>query len=152
MADVDSDAIHATDRSTTSVELRDVTVQAGQRILLEDTSLRFEAGKITLIVGRSGVGKTTLLKAIAGLIDEREEGLRVSGTIALGDEQGRSRQGSQSIGVVFQDFALFDELTPLQNVRLARAHGSAQARRMRGCRPKDCSMNWECLPTCALPP
>ncbi len=68
--------VSVSDRAgTTSVELRGVTVQAGQRILLENTSIRFDAGKVTLIVGRSGVGKTTLLKAIAGLIDEREEGL-----------------------------------------------------------------------------
>ena len=113
---------------TTRVELRGVTVQAGQRILLESTSICFDAGKVTLIVGRSGVGKTTLLKAIAGLIDEREEGLRLSGAIALCDEQGHLLQEQRSIGVVFQDFALFDELTPLQNVRLARAHGSPQSR------------------------
>ncbi len=129
MADVNLEEIRVSDREpTTRVELCDVTVQAGQRILLEDTSLRFEAGKVTLIVGRSGVGKTTLLKAIARLIDEREEGLRVSGSITLCDEQGRPLRNRRSIGVVFQDFALFDELSPLQNVRLARAHGSAQSK------------------------
>ena len=129
MADVNLEEVRVTDReTTTSVELRGVTVQAGQRILLEETSLRFDAGKVTLIVGRSGVGKTTLLKAIAGLIDEREEGLHISGSIALCDQRGQPPPDRRSIGVVFQDFALFDELSPLQNVLLARAHGSAQGR------------------------
>ncbi len=129
MADVDLGDVQVTDRAaTTCVELRDVTVQAGQRILLENTSLQFEAGKITLIVGRSGVGKTTLLKAIAGLIDDREEGLRVSGSITLCDASGQPLKRRRSIGVVFQDFALFDELSPLRNVRLARAHGSVPSR------------------------
>ena len=129
MAGVDPEEVRVTDRElTTSVELRNVTIQAGQRVLLEDTSLRFDAGKTTLIVGRSGVGKTTLLKAIAGLIDEREEGLHVTGSITLCDRQGRPPKDRRSMGVVFQDFALFDELTPLQNVRLARAHGSADSR------------------------
>ncbi len=129
MADADLGDIQVTDReATTCVALQDLTVHAGQRILLEGTSLEFEAGKITLIVGRSGVGKTTLLKAIAGLIDPREEGLRVSGSISLRDAAGSPRKGSRSIGVVFQDFALFDELSPLQNVRLARAHGSARSK------------------------
>ena len=106
------------------VELRQLTVQAGSRILLEDTSVRFEGGQVTLIVGRSGVGKSTLLKAIAGLIDEREEGLRVEGEIVLCDDASRRARNHRSLGVVFQDFALFDELSPMQNVRLARAHGS----------------------------
>ncbi len=130
MAELDLADIQVADRvSTTSVALRDVTVQAGERILLENTSIRFEAGKVTLIIGRSGVGKTTLLKAIAGLIDERDEGLRVDGEIALCDARGRRLKERRSIGVVFQDFALFDELTPLQNVRLARAHGSPTSKR-----------------------
>ncbi len=112
----------------TRVELQQVTVRAGQRILLEDTSLQFDAGKITLIVGRSGVGKSTLLKAVAGLIDSADEGLRVTGTIRLRDGQGKVPKGRRSVGVVFQDYALFDELTPLQNVRLARAHASRETR------------------------
>jgi len=116
------------DDETTSVALRNVTLRAGQRILLENTSLRFEAGRVTLIVGRSGVGKTTLLKAIAGLVDQREEGLRVKGSVTLCDHRGRPCPDRRTIGVVFQDFALFDELTPLENVELARAHASSRTR------------------------
>jgi ABC-type lipoprotein export system ATPase subunit/ABC-type transporter Mla maintaining outer membrane lipid asymmetry permease subunit MlaE len=104
------------------VELQGLTVQAGSRILLQDTSARFVAGQVTLIVGRSGVGKSTLLKVIAGLLDDREEGIQVTGAVRLCDETGRPLQRRQSVGVVFQDYALFDELSPLQNVRLARAH------------------------------
>lgn len=129
MADIDVADVQISDReTTTSVTLQDVSLRAGQRILLENTSLRFEAGKITLIVGRSGVGKTTLLKAIAGLLDARDEGLQISGTIAMSDATGRSTPQARSIGVVFQDFALFDELSPLQNVRLARAHAARRNR------------------------
>jgi ABC-type lipoprotein export system ATPase subunit/ABC-type transporter Mla maintaining outer membrane lipid asymmetry permease subunit MlaE len=104
------------------VELQGLTVQAGSRILLQDTSARFAAGQITLIVGRSGVGKSTLLKVIAGLIDDREEGIQVTGAVRLSGTAGRRLSRRHSVGVVFQDYALFDELSPLQNVRLARAH------------------------------
>ncbi|MFO7903172.1 MAG: ABC transporter permease [Pirellulaceae bacterium] len=113
---------------TTGVELRGVTLRAGSRILLENTSRYFEAGGITLIVGRSGVGKSTLLKAIAGLIGQREEELHLSGAIALLDERGRVIRDRRSVGVVFQDFALFDELSPLQNVRLAKAHAPVETK------------------------
>ena len=112
----------ATRIGATAVELCDLTVRAGERVLLQDTSALFEPGYVTLIVGRSGVGKSTLLKVIAGLIDEREEGLAVRGAVVLRDQDGRPVTGRRSIGVVFQDFALFDELSPLDNVRLARAH------------------------------
>jgi ABC-type polar amino acid transport system ATPase subunit/ABC-type transporter Mla maintaining outer membrane lipid asymmetry permease subunit MlaE len=116
-------AAATTDRlQEVDVAIRGLTVQAGSRILLQDTSARFEAGQVTLIVGRSGVGKSTLLKVIAGLLDDREEGIRVSGTVCLCDHDGRPLKQRHSVGVVFQDFALFDELSPLQNVRLARAH------------------------------
>ncbi|MHB0959912.1 MAG: ATP-binding cassette domain-containing protein [Pirellulaceae bacterium] len=105
------------------VELQGLTLQAGSRILLQDTSARFAAGQITLIVGRSGVGKSTLLKVIAGLLDDREEGVTVTGAVRLCDEAGYPPlKRRHSVGVVFQDYALFDELSPLQNVRLARAH------------------------------
>ncbi len=121
--------ISVSDRvETTSVHLKGVSLQAGRRILLDNTSLCFEAGKITLIVGRSGVGKSTLLKAIAGLIDSQEEGLRVDGEIVLCNSDGKPRSDRRATGVVFQDYALFDELTPLQNVQLARAHAAPQSR------------------------
>ncbi len=104
------------------VVIRDLTVRAGPRILLQDTAARFEAGRVTLIVGRSGVGKSTLLRVIAGLLDPHEEGIRVSGDVSLCDRDGRPLQHARSVGVVFQDYALFDELSPLENVGLARAH------------------------------
>jgi ABC-type polar amino acid transport system ATPase subunit/ABC-type transporter Mla maintaining outer membrane lipid asymmetry permease subunit MlaE len=110
------------------VDLRSLTLQAGQRILLEEATVRFEAGRVSLIVGRSGVGKSTLLKAIAGLIDQREEGLHMTGDVVLCDEEGHCSRSRGSIGVVFQDFALFDELSPLQNVQLARAHRPSTSR------------------------
>jgi len=129
MVEIAPAEVHVRDRqSTTGVELRDLTLRAGQRILLENMSVRFEPGQVTLVIGRSGVGKSTLLKAIAGLVDEGEEGLHMSGSVTLLNKQGQPVRDRRSVGVVFQDFALFDELSPLQNVRIAGAHGSAESR------------------------
>ncbi len=100
------------------IEIRKLTVTAGERRLLEDVSASFPAEQITLIVGPSGVGKSVLLRIMAGLLESVDGSVRYTGSVTV---RGRpNRLGD--VGVVFQAFALFDELTPLQNVAFARAN------------------------------
>jgi phospholipid/cholesterol/gamma-HCH transport system ATP-binding protein len=84
--------------------------------VLNDVSAQFEPGKCNLIIGRSGSGKTVLLKSIAGLIEVDE------GEIWY-DEQKFSHLDTKSkqdirkeMGVLFQGAALFDSLTVEENV------------------------------------
>jgi len=84
--------------------------------VLNDVSARFEQGKCNLIIGRSGSGKTVLLKSIAGLIEADE------GEIWY-DDQNFSRLDvsarqliRKNMGVLFQGAALFDSLTVEENV------------------------------------
>lgn len=84
--------------------------------VLSDINVAFEAGKVNLIIGKSGSGKTVLLKSLIGLhsIDQ--------GHIYYGDRditQMNARQIKslrEEIGVVYQGGALFDSLTVLENV------------------------------------
>lgn len=84
--------------------------------VLNDVSASFEQGKCNLIIGRSGSGKTVLLKSIAGLLEVDE------GEIWYGDQQFNRLdiKGRQSIrkemGMLFQGAALFDSLTVEENV------------------------------------
>jgi ABC-type transporter Mla maintaining outer membrane lipid asymmetry ATPase subunit MlaF/ABC-type transporter Mla maintaining outer membrane lipid asymmetry permease subunit MlaE len=107
-----------------SVELRELTVRAGGRILLESASASFAPGEVTLIVGRSGAGKSLLLRTIAGLLDIAQGEVDVAGRLLINDRDAlhRSRSSHPPVGVVFQNFALFDELSPAANVRFAYAH------------------------------
>jgi iron complex transport system ATP-binding protein len=50
------------------LSVRNLTVSLGERIVLRDVTARFEAGKVTAILGTGGSGKTTLLRAMAGLL------------------------------------------------------------------------------------
>ncbi len=100
------------------IQINHLTVVAGVRTLLSDTSAAFESGKITLIVGPSGVGKSVLLRIIAGLVDPSRESIHFQGEITLGDRPRRAGD----LGVVFQSFALFDELSPKANVQFALSH------------------------------
>ena len=111
------------------VELKEVCVTAGGRDLLENVSTQFQPGEITLIVGPSGVGKSILLKLIAGLHTSFESAIGYSGKVTIGDQPARGGLA----GVVFQNFALFDEMSPLENLNFA----ASNAGRRSTIKPKD---------------
>lgn len=98
------------------IEVKNLYKSYDNEFVLNDVSARFEPGKCNLIIGRSGSGKTVLLKAIAGLIEVDE------GEIWYGDQKfshldTRSRQEiRKEMGVLFQGAALFDSLTVEENV------------------------------------
>jgi len=133
-----------------AVRIDNLSVQAGQRQLLEGASAQFPAGKISLIIGPSGVGKSVLLRLIAGLIPGDHPSIHYRGAISIGDEtqpmpdsapppegsraaEANARRRARNVGtvgVVFQSFALFDELSPAANVAIARDHRFGRSREL----------------------
>jgi ABC-type transporter Mla maintaining outer membrane lipid asymmetry ATPase subunit MlaF/ABC-type transporter Mla maintaining outer membrane lipid asymmetry permease subunit MlaE len=111
----------------TRVELRELCVSAGRRPLLAKTSATFQAGQVTLIVGGSGVGKSVLLKLLAGLIDGSHSAFDVSGEIRFNENDILQNPRRGSVGIVFQSFALFDEFSSVENVQLASDHRAGSA-------------------------
>ena len=78
------------------------------------------AGSITKIYGPSGAGKTTLLKVIAGLAKPEKGKIMVNDTSWLDTENGISISPQQrKVGFVFQQYALFPNMTVLQHLRYA---------------------------------
>ena len=114
----------------TRIALRGLTVRAGERILLEDAFVFFPPGEVILLLGCSGVGKSVLLRILAGLIGHGHSGIRYSGAIEFISQDGQKRSegdANHPVAVVFQSFALLDELSPLQNVQIALDHSRGQA-------------------------
>lgn len=85
--------------------------------VLNNVSVDFEQGKTNLIIGRSGSGKTVLLKSILGLyeIDKGEIWFNDHNLVAMDDKERKLLR--RKIGMVFQGGALFDSINVEANVR-----------------------------------
>ena len=104
------------------LRLINLHVEVADTVLLSDTTVTIPAGKITVIVGGSGAGKSVLLKTLAGLIPRDGDVISWRGTIDLGETD--DQPDNPRVGIVFQQFALFDELSPTANVQFAIDHRS----------------------------
>lgn len=100
--------------------LAEVSIRTPERLLVSKATVTFEPGQITLLVGGSGVGKSVLLRVLAGLIDPDRSDITVTGIVGRG--QNNAKNSRRDVGVVFQSLALFDELSPLDNVRFGSSH------------------------------
>ena len=105
----------------TQIELRDVTAGYGPTVVLEQVSLSFAAGETVAILGRNGVGKTTLLETMMGFTTHIGGDLRLEGiTINDWPTWRRSRRG---ISVVPQQREVFPSLTVEENLGVAQRGG-----------------------------
>lgn len=116
---------------TAALAIRDLQVRRGSQQVLRSVSLDVTSGEICALMGVSGAGKSTVLRAIAAL-----EPLG-SGRIVVGDAtldpgalppEARLRALRRQVGLVFQQPSLFEHLTVLENVTLAPMHALAWSR------------------------
>ena len=100
------------------LKVESLQVQYGDRIILKDVSFEVYQGEIFLIVGGSGCGKTTLLKAICGLLKPTSGYVYIQGqNITLLDEE-ELQKVQQNIGIAFQSSGLINSITIGENVAL----------------------------------
>ncbi len=102
-----------------------LTVRRGERDVLRGLSLAVQRGEIVALMGASGAGKTTALRAVAALQAFDAGRIEVDGfALAAGPLPGQSQLGTlrRRVGLVFQAHALFEHLSARDNVTLALRH------------------------------
>ena len=115
---------------STALRVSGLRLHRGAREVLCDLSFDVAPGAVVALMGLSGSGKTTVLRAIAGL-EAFDAGLIAIGpaTLAAGPLSAGSRRATTGqVGMVFQFHHLFEHLTALDNVCLAPVHVQRRAR------------------------
>jgi polar amino acid transport system ATP-binding protein len=100
------------------VELNHVTKRYGTLTVLDDVSLLVRKGEIIAVIGRSGSGKSTMLRCINGLERIQSGDITVDG-VRVNDPATNLRNLRQQVGIVFQSFNLFPHLSVAGNITLA---------------------------------
>jgi len=104
------------DRTVPAIEFRDVHLSFDDRKILDGVSFKVRRGETKIILGRSGGGKSTIIRLILGLIKPDSGQIIVSGEDITDYDERAMMDVRQHIGMVFQEGALFDSLSVYENV------------------------------------
>lgn len=99
------------------IELKGVYKRFDDRDILNDISAIFDRGKTNLIIGRSGSGKTVLMKCITGLLSPSKGEVLYDGRNYFSMSKRDQIMLRREMGMIFQNAALFDSISVLENVR-----------------------------------
>jgi polar amino acid transport system ATP-binding protein len=114
-----------------ALSVRDLRVERGGRAVVERVSFDAQPGELLALMGASGSGKTSVLRAIAGL-EPVASGTIETGSVRLGPgplPRGAALRALHArVGMVFQFHNLFAHLTAVHNVWLAPVHVRGEAR------------------------
>jgi phospholipid/cholesterol/gamma-HCH transport system ATP-binding protein len=103
---------------TPLIEFRNVTKQFGDNLVLDKVSFKAYEGQITVIIGKSGTGKTVLLKHIIGLLEADSGEILFKGKPVSEMSKQEKKDFYRQFSYMFQGNALFDSMTVLENVVL----------------------------------
>lgn len=112
------------------LDIRSIALGYGSTTVIRDLSLQLTEGEIGCLLGASGCGKTTVLRAIAGFEPVRDGEIRLGGERVAGQDQQIAPE-ARRVGVVFQDYALFPHLTVEANVAFGLGKINVTQRRER---------------------
>jgi phospholipid/cholesterol/gamma-HCH transport system ATP-binding protein len=98
------------------IEVRNVSKSFGENHVLKNVSAEFVPGKVNMIIGQSGQGKSVLTKCIVGLHEVDKGNILFDGRDFSAMDNVSRREIRKEIGMLFQGSALFDSMTVEQNI------------------------------------
>ncbi|MGA2787759.1 MAG: ABC transporter ATP-binding protein [Verrucomicrobiota bacterium] len=119
------------------IEVRDLTKSFGAQLVLDSVGFRIENGESVAIIGRSGSGKSVLLKHLIGLLQPDRGEVLIDGENIVPMDERQLLRVRRKFGMLFQSAALFDSMTVAENVAFGlRRHehltGAEISRRVAG--------------------
>lgn len=99
-----------------SIEIKNLRKSFGEKEVLKGIDFHFERGKINMIIGASGSGKSVMLKCVVGLVKPDEGHILYDGKDFHESDFREMKEIRQNIGMLFQSSALFDSMTVEENV------------------------------------
>ncbi|MEY2408200.1 MAG: phospholipid/cholesterol/gamma-HCH transport system ATP-binding protein [Verrucomicrobiota bacterium] len=101
------------------IEARDLHKSFGDQPVLEGVNLHIETGEAVVIIGRSGGGKSVLLKLLIGLLRPDSGDVRIDGESLRGMKERDLLRVRSNFGMLFQSAALFDSMSVAENIGFA---------------------------------
>lgn len=102
-----------------ALRLENIHKTLGGLHILRGISLTVPRGALTVLIGPSGAGKSTLLQCINHLVPPDEGSVYLNGGLLDAKDKMSLSRFRQHVGMIFQDFNLFDHLSALDNVGIA---------------------------------
>ncbi len=109
----------AVDTRPVILEMENITKKIGGRTILHDVSLAVRQGELKVLIGPSGAGKSTFLQCVNLLIAPDAGNIILKGEKVEPHHKPSLYALRQQVGMIFQDFNLFDHLTAQENVAIA---------------------------------
>ena len=120
------------------IEVKHLYKSFEEKEVLKDINTTFEDGKTNLIIGRSGSGKTVLMKNLVGLLEPTKGEILYDGRNFVNMSKTEKVMMRREMGMIFQSAALFDSMTVLENVMFPLDMFSSMNLRERIHRAKEC--------------
>ncbi|KAA6324855.1 phospholipid/cholesterol/gamma-HCH transport system ATP-binding protein [termite gut metagenome] len=120
------------------IEVKNLHKSFEEKKVLDQVEVSFESGKTNLIIGRSGSGKTVLMKCIVGLLIPEQGEIRYNGRNFLLMGKKEKQLLRREMGMIFQSAALFDSMSVLENVMFPLDVFSNETLRIRTKRAVSC--------------
>ena len=108
------------------IEIKNLYKKFGNKEVLKGINLTINKGETIVIIGRSGCGKSVLIKHIVGLLQPDEGYVKVEGKIVSDLNEKELYELRKKFGFLFQGAALFDSMTVEENVGLSLMESSAK--------------------------